>query len=236
MRTYPDYIIAGEQKCGTTSLNRTLGKHPNIFSPTKEVHFFDRHYNKGKKWYKKQFSDSHKSDVCGEKTPNYLYIPECLNNLQNLIPKVKLIIMLRDPVDRAVSYHRSNKELYPLSFSEAINEGLTYLKIDEKPYNAFNFLHRGIYVNQLKKCFDLFPKENILVIVLEQLLKSKRKYLNHIQNFIGVKRKKLEFLKVNVARRKDKASHIDRSYLKEFYKIHNENLFNLLGYKVDEWE
>ena len=236
-RRLPNFLIIGEQKCGTTSLNRMLSKHPNIFVPTKEVHFYDRYFQNGLTWYKNRFNDADKRELCGEKTPNYLFFRECLDRIKDNQPNIKMIIMLREPAARAVSYYRSNKNIYVKNFFDAVEKGIEIINgpCTLQDYNEFHFVQRGIYYDSIKYCLDLFPKDNIRIIPLEQFIKTPQKYLNMLQNFLNVKRKRLRLMKVNTAKRKDKTSEEEKDYLKIFYKEHNEKLFELLGYKIKEW-
>ena len=237
MPRLPNFIIIGEQKCGTTTLNCTLQQHRSIFTPLKEVHFFDRHYKRGYTWYKNLFRNVKPNLICGEKTPTYFYIDGCLKRISENIPNVKLIIMLRNPVDRAVSYYRSNKKIYNIPFSKAVNKGKNFIGNfnNTKSYNEFHFLNRGIYFKQLEKCYKLFPNENIFVYVLEKFIKFQETYLDHIQLNLGVNRELKELLHVNVARRPDKTTINEKRQLHKLYKPYNAKLFDILGYEIKEW-
>src|SRR5690606_33886153 len=120
-RALPDFIIVGAQKAGTTSLFHYLSEHPQIISPyKKEVHYFDGGLNpeidtfkKGEKWYRSNFPRKPKSKSIKtfEASPLYLFNPLAPQRIKDLLPNVKLIILLRDPVERAISqYHHENKK------------------------------------------------------------------------------------------------------------------------------
>jgi hypothetical protein len=110
-RAFPDFMIAGAQKAGTTSLYAYLAQHPNILPAyqKKEVHYWDRpkNYKKGQLWYRAHFPLLQEleaaSAITGEKTPNYLENPEYIKKIKQEYPAVKLIILLRDPVARTIS-------------------------------------------------------------------------------------------------------------------------------------
>src|SRR5262249_39356681 len=105
----PDFLIIGAQKSGTTALVKFLNKHLFVKIPKEEIHFFDLHYDKGVDWYQQQFSQKQSSlEVIGEKSPYYLFHPTAPKYVQELYPKMKLIVILRNPVDRAYSQYWHN--------------------------------------------------------------------------------------------------------------------------------
>ena len=133
-RLLPNFIIIGAQKCGTTSLYRNLIKHPHIASALrKEVYYFDLKFGKKNTvWYKAYFPTvfytycmekirGHKL-LTGEATPNYIFNPHSPKRVAHLLPQIKLIVMLRNPVDRAYSHYNMmvKKGLEQLSFEDAI--------------------------------------------------------------------------------------------------------------------
>ena len=104
--TKPDFLIIGTQRGGTTTLFSLLSAHPGIFMPEeKEVHYFDLNYQKVIDWYTEKFSTSVKAStaITGEASPYYLYHPHVPARVAKDLPEVKLIVLLRDPVDRAYS-------------------------------------------------------------------------------------------------------------------------------------
>ncbi len=134
MRLMPDFIIIGAMRGGTTSLYSYLTEHPNI-GPAymKEVHFFDVYFHKGLPWYRAQFPSTvqkyytervqKQNFITGEASPYYLFHPHAPRRIARLLPHVKLIVQLRNPVSRAYShyYHEVNGGHEKLSFAEAID-------------------------------------------------------------------------------------------------------------------
>lgn len=100
----PDFIGIGVQRAGTTRIYELLKQHSEICMPTyrKEVHYFDRYYHKGERWYRSLF-DHCKGKIVGEITPAYIYDEKCAERIHKLLPDVKLIAILRNPIDRAYS-------------------------------------------------------------------------------------------------------------------------------------
>lgn len=193
IRTLPDFIIIGGMKCATTALYFYLAKHPKVIPAVrKEVHFFDSHYSKGLDWYRGHFPfyrnyipivSSSKEFITGEASPNYMIYPHAPKRIAETLPKAKLIVVLRNPVDRAYSHYkhqvRVGKET--LSFEEAIDrederiEGELEKMIEDETYvslkySLFSYLHRGIYVDQLKAWFNYFKREQILILETENLI------------------------------------------------------------------
>lgn len=112
--TLPNFLIIGAQKAGTSWLAYQLEKHPEIYLPKKEIHYFDKgfNYQKGLSWYEKQFDEVTEQKAIGEKTPEYLWAngegwedhqSDVHQKIFQTLPEAKLIVTLRNPVDRAIS-------------------------------------------------------------------------------------------------------------------------------------
>ncbi|MEO1528402.1 MAG: sulfotransferase [Planctomycetota bacterium] len=103
----PHFIGVGAQRCATTWLAQCLGEHPSVYCPEKkEVQYFDVYYDRGRDWYLNHFTDATSEQTYGEYTPDYLPKREAVDRLVGDAPDAKLIIMLRDPVERAASAFR----------------------------------------------------------------------------------------------------------------------------------
>ena len=100
----PEFLGLGTQKGGTTTLHRLLEQHPDVYLPAcKEVHFFDLNYDAGEGWYRNHFTDAKPHQTCGEITPFYLFHPDVPGRIHNLLPKARMVVLLRDPVERTIS-------------------------------------------------------------------------------------------------------------------------------------
>jgi len=174
----PDFIIIGGQKCGTTSLFHYLREHPRVRAPTrKETHYFTTHFASQRlAWYRSLFPtllhrlvDSRIRTF--EASPGYLYNPYAADRIKNLLPNVKLIVSLRNPVDRAYShYHHSvriGKETLPFEqaiFKEDERVGSIKLRLEHDPgffdraLNWYTYLSYGIYADYLKTGSKSFPR------------------------------------------------------------------------------
>jgi len=240
MGLLPDFLIIGAQRCGTTSLYEYLNSHPNVIPASqKEIHFFDYNFNKGISWYKSQFRSG---GITGEASPYYIFHPHSSSRIAKFLPKVKLIILLRNPVDRAYShYHhevRIGKE--NLSFEEAIQEEKTRLSgeldkmINDESYFSFNHQHftylaRGKYVIQLKSWFEKFSKEQIFILESEIFFKEPNKILKQVFEFLNLPQKSDIATKIF-----EKGSYVPinkdtRKNLVDYFKPHNKRLYQFLG-------
>ena len=143
MRVLPDFIIIGSMKCGTTSLYYNICEHPSVLPAAyDEIGFFDSNYHLGINWYRSMFPTKRKMEqvkektgfaITGEDTPFYIWDPLVAERILKILPNVKLIVLIRNPVDRAYSnYHlglRSGTE--NLSFEDAIKSELSKLETVE---------------------------------------------------------------------------------------------------------
>lgn len=254
-RVLPSVIINGAMKSGTTSLFYYLSQHPELFpSFTKEVHFFDGGiyenldtFKKGESWYRAHFplkKELPQNAKTFEATPLYLPNPLSAFRINELLPDVKLISVLRNPTERAISHYfherRYNRE--PLGLLEALQEEEKRLSeaIKNNLYKSKEFIHysykyRGLYYQQIKRIYQYFPKNQVLILCSENLLSDPVKELRKVLNFIGVDySKNISNLKAqHISENKETVSTDVLHYLNEYFKSHNENLFKLIGEKFN---
>lgn len=195
----PRFLIIGAQKCGTTSLFRHLGYHPTFRPPaTKEIDYFWHNWQRGRSWYWANFpvKTNNSSIITGEATPDYLYHPSVPSRVQGLLPDIKLIIMLRNPVRRAISHYfhevRLGHEHLPIADAIAAEpERLAQDRITTECPSGFGFNHyhysyidRGRYSIQLRRWFDLFPRQQILIVNSESFFGEPEKTYASILKFL----------------------------------------------------
>jgi hypothetical protein len=161
-------------KCGTTSLARWLGAHPEVFmAANKEVHFFDDFYRRGLGWYGKQFSAANGRKAIGEATPNYIYDQSAFGRMADTLPDARVIVMLRNPVDRAYSHYWHNRARGRepgLSFEQAIDaEPKRITSGDAWAKRTYSYLDRGIYQRQLESILSRYPQARLHVAFLEDM-------------------------------------------------------------------
>lgn len=245
----PDFLIIGAQKAGTTSLYHYLIQHPHIDTAvTKEVHYFDMNYDKGKQWYIDQFpsltvSYSH---LTGEASPYYIFHPLAPSRIYEMMPRAKIIILLRNPIDRAFSHYHHNvrKRREPLNFEDAINQEEARLageleSLKREPnyksvnYQHYSYLNRGIYVDQLQQWYELFPRDQILVINYEHFFGNLPRSMNDVTDFLGVYQFECQYEPHNQGTY-DSMNPRTRDQLREYFYPHNQRLNKFLG-QTYEW-
>ena len=195
----PDFLIIGAQKCGTTSLYCYLAEHPQIVTvPHKEVHFFDLNYDRGLAWYDACFSSSEKPGaIAGEASPYYLFHPQVPARVYRHFPQIKLIVLLRNPVYRAISqyYHEVKLGFENLSLEEAIaceperlRGEVEKLSTDPNYYSYnhqhYTYLSRGRYLEQLQRWQTYFPPEQFLILKTEDLYTNPKETLARVLEFL----------------------------------------------------
>jgi hypothetical protein len=182
-RPLPDFLVLGAQKAGTTALYAYLRWHPSITGPSwKEVSFFDRHWWRGEGWYRGQFPLRSGGQIVGEASPSYLFHPLAPERARTLVPDARLIALVRNPVDRAYSQYQHAVALgrEPLSFEEALaaedertRGEVDRLVADPRAFSGawwdHTYVARGRYAEQLERWLRVFPREQLLVVVTEEL-------------------------------------------------------------------
>jgi len=201
----PDYIIIGTHRGGSTSLHNYIRAHPQVAEaggPRFEMHFFDYPHNwrEGLRWYEKQF-DGFDGQLCGEKSPTYLDHPLVPLRIKEHYPDVKLIAILRNPVDRAYSaYHKVRaKELENLpTFEQAIDAEGDRLRSERGKAgfweNAYYVSHhcsraytwRGMYAEHLKRWLLYFQRSQMLILKSEEMFANPQEIVGQAWDFLGL--------------------------------------------------
>lgn len=174
-----NFIGIGAQKCGTTWLQRTLARHPDIAFPGgKEVHFWDQHYARGLDWYRHLFADNGKLN--GDITPAYGFLPlQKIQEARALTPDARLIYLIRNPLERAWSSARMALARAEMTHDEASDQWF----IDH--FRSRGSLARGDYETCIKNWRSVFPPEQLLVLRFEDIeanpVETANRCLDHIQ-------------------------------------------------------
>ncbi|MCP3936778.1 MAG: sulfotransferase domain-containing protein [Actinomycetia bacterium] len=163
----PDFIIIGAQKSGTSWLGSCLRQRDDVFVHRGEIHYFndDRNYNRGPGWYETHFSEARDDVLVGEKTPNYL--PNCVSvgqpeRIKDLLPDVKLVAIVRDPVERAISSYRHLRQRGRVSARMSIDSALHQMMNDG--HWAIGF---GYYYRHVLDYHRVFDPQRLLVLGYE---------------------------------------------------------------------
>lgn len=177
----PNFLVIGSMKCGTTSLHKYLESHPQIsMAPTTDVRFFSTTWNwkKGLDWYRSLFADSQDAAAVGEVSPTYTSYPyerEIPQRIAEVLPGVRLIYLVRDPLARIRSHYQHNF----LTGQESLPINAALLR---KPL----YLYRSQYAMQLDQYRTFFPEESILVIRTEDLRDSRVATMQRVFRFLEV--------------------------------------------------
>ncbi len=255
------FFIIGTQKGGTESAVYHLNQHSQIYIPKKEIqHFNKRIYNTSLKDLKDLFEKDvqkeaikeHKNIeniennnlIIGVKNPEYMFIPKSPELLYNIYPHSKLIIMLREPISRAYSEYNmylsfkgiSSMFIMPNTFIESITRD-DHIKIEELHTSGYYALQRGYYSTQIKHIYKYFPKSQVKIYISEQVQKDPQKYYNEMFEFLNVNHYDLNIKNdVHTQKYENQISKEDFIKMYHYYKPYNDELYELLGYKIEEWE
>jgi hypothetical protein len=232
-----DFVVAGVQKGGTTSSQHYLNQHPKIYMPWQEIHFYDFNFKKGPTWYEDKFDVPEDFvGLVGDKSPSYCCFPSALGRIKNLFSDTKLIVFLREPAARM--YSQWNMQIWKktirvdMTFSEYIKKKEKYVNCLLNPFN------RGRYIKQLKNIVNIFGRDNLHIVVSERCKANILGEYNKIYNFLGVHSlttDEIHHKNKLIGKYKEPMYEKDRDYLREFYKPYNEELFEFLGYEIEEW-
>src|SRR5881296_259081 len=189
-----DFVLAGAQKSGTTALHYFLSRHPDInMGDQQEIHFFD---NDALFASEPDYEQLHKhypllpvSTIAGDCTPSYIYYKPAVERIWNYNPKIKLLVLLRNPVERAFAHWNMQrfKGREPLDFFDAVREEKTRIAgAPATEARRFAYVDRGFYAQQLERLFRFFPREQVKVVKFEAFKDKQRETLASIFSFLGL--------------------------------------------------
>ncbi|MZR64169.1 sulfotransferase domain-containing protein [Alcanivorax sp. DP30] len=206
----PDFICLGAPRAGTTWLFEWLNQHPDVFIPEKEIHFYiktqgrDFYEEKGISWYQKLFENAKASQAAGDIAAGYLRSENARDRIKLTAPNAKLIVMIRNPVERIWSdyqYRLGNR-----SFDGSFDEFL-------KNKKGIRALKDGCYAEQIKLWMSVFKKERFHFVVLDDVELDRQYEISKICRFIGVG----DFVPVDSARRVNEAKRVRSRWLAVIY-------------------
>ncbi|HET6796257.1 MAG TPA: sulfotransferase domain-containing protein [Gemmatimonadales bacterium] len=251
LRGLPSVLIIGTQKGGTTSLFNYLAQHPDVSPPlTKEVHYFDFNYVRGINWYRGRFPYDRvlrRGAMTLDASPYYMVHPLVPERAAKLLPQVKVIVLLRNPVDRALSHYnhevRGGRE--SLSFAEALEREPERLAGEEErlrsdpnyySYNhhRYSYTRRGLYVEQLRRWAEHYPRSQMLVLQSERLFADAPGVTAAVHQFLGLRPQPLQQDQPFVQRSYDRALPPElRARLSSYFEPYNRELYRWMGKEFD---
>jgi hypothetical protein len=251
LRGLPSALIIGAQRSGSTSLFNYLAQHPHVLTPLgKEIHYFDLHYARGLRWYRGRFPFAHRLRppvITIDASPYYLAHPLAAERAHRLLPEVKLVALLRNPVERAFSHYqhevRDGRE--SLSFPEALAREAERLageeeRLEREPgyysysHHRYSYTRRGLYLEQLRRWTQWYPRAQLLVLQSEWLFRDPAAASAAVYRFLGLKPHVLENYKPFYQGVYDRRIPTDtRQRLVEYFEPHNRELYQWLGQEFD---
>lgn len=240
------FLIAGVQKGGTTALSHYLRQHPALFiPPVKELHFFD---DETLNWqlpqelysrYHAQFHAAPAGSRWGEATPIYSYWWPAMARIWAYNPDMRLILCLRNPVERAYSHWtmETRRGWDTMPFSEAITAEEQRCRITLPcQHRVFSYLSRGFYSEQLRRLWSFFPREQTLILRQEQLLHDPCETLRTVHHFLGIDHvPPAQSLRANKGSYARPMEATVRSQLQELFNPEISQLEHVLGWDLSEW-
>lgn len=250
MAKFPDFIIIGAMKCGTTVLWRNLDSHPGVSmgknwedrkKTSTEIRFWNNGgpyhtwKTKGIEWYKTLFS----GDCCGEKSANYIESNEAFKRMKIHVPSVKLVLCVRNPVDRAYSEYQMQRHTAPKKHTRGFDAA-----VNDKGYRK-----RGGYYDLLdSNVLPYFSKEHLYLVIQERMYKDTQGEIDKLSDFLGVEHAQMP---VSMVDSKDRDKNMDsyrkwktkynpmsekaKRELSKYYLEPNKRLFDFLGEEITEW-
>ena len=188
---YPNAFIIGVQKAGTTTLDDWLSQHPQIYcyESLKDVHLFGvLSKDEIEKKLLEEPVEYSGEPVVLQSAVNYIFYSQLLNGIKENCPDAKLIVILRNPFDRAISAYYYFKKM--LREQRSIEEALLYKPQNDLKFsklnNDFTYIEHGLYHRQIKGCLDYFPKEQLLVLDYDELIKQPQTVVKKFFSFLEV--------------------------------------------------
>lgn len=263
-RALPDFLIIGAKRGGTTSLYRYLAQHPDVLPlfpsarsfPMREdrkgVHYFDSHHDRGLTWYRSHFAlapyrsllarQRGRKTVTGEASPYYLFHPQAAGRAAVELPEAKLIVLLRNPVERAYSHWRERRRerAETLEFAEALAiepsrlEGEHQRLLDDPGYRSLahehqSYLTQSLYLEPLSVWLAAFPRGQFCILRSEDLYREPQATVDRVCSFLGLPLQRLAGLEPWNATAGEGMSPAMRQQLSERVVDHNRRLADLLG-------
>ena len=240
----PDFLVIGAMKAGTTTLFAALTQHPHVIrSSRREIHFFGSRFNRGETWYRRHFPTGLElrryRAITGEGSTSYLAHPHAAERMHGVVPKIRLIALLRDPVDRAISnyFHekRTGRETLPIVEAFAAEADRLRRAAEEpgqRPLGRLGYRKRGLYAEQLERYVQHFPREQLLVLRAESLFESPRETIDQVCRFLALDSAlgNFDYIPKNIGGYKPSLVPPSLSVeLARFYAAPNTKLYELVG-------
>ena len=240
-----DFILAGAQKSGTTALHYFLCKHPNItMGDQQEMHFFD---NDAMFVSQVDYEELHKHypplgtpTIAGDCTPSYIYHEPAAERIWKYNPKIKLLILLRNPVDRAFAHWNMQRfrGREPLDFFDAVRQEKTRIAgVPPAEARRFAYVDRGFYGQQLARLFKFFPREQVKALKFEEFKEEQRETLVSIFSFLRLEPlRSVRTKDRNIVPYERAMNWEERIFLYNLFAEDIAKLEQMLGWDCSDWK
>ncbi|KAF5283187.1 hypothetical protein FQR65_LT02699 [Abscondita terminalis] len=256
-RRLPQAIIIGVRKCGTRALLEMLYLHPMVQKAAGEVHFFDRdeNYNRGLEWYRMKMPHSYQGQITIEKSPSYFVTPEVPERIRAMNASVKLLLIVREPVTRAISdYTQLRTHAATASTATPTAPPRAFEQLALMSNGSINEQYRplaiSIYHNYVHRWLEVFPREQILVVNGDLLIEDPVSQLQKIEKFLGLESRigthnfyfnetkgfyclrnetSDRCLRESKGRRHPRVDPLVVSRLRKYFGEHNQKFYELIG-------
>ena len=258
-RALPDFLVVGTKRGGTTTLFRALQSHPGVAplfpsrQHTKSPHYFDLHYGRGEPWYRSHFPtvrslrQNDGQRLTGEASPYYMFHPLAPGRIAADLPAVRLIVLLRNPVDRAASHHwdrlQHGVEQLPFELAVAMEPErlagerermVADTAYQSHAYEHFSYLSRGHYAEQVEDLFRRFGQDRVLVLRSEDLYADPQRVYDRTLEFLRLPHHRPDtFGRHHAHEGRPAMPDALRCDLEAYFAPHNDRLARLLG--TDVW-
>lgn len=250
----PDFVIIGAARSGTTHLLGQLNAHPNVLEGPAETHFFDTHrYRYGIGWYRMRFplnrdrrrvyAAGRHPVLTGESSPSYLSHPTVPGRVARALPQARLLVLLRDPAERAASHWawclrqcgetRSLREVVEAELGPPGDTAGIRVPLDKRVNDPL-VVRRGLYQPQLERWRTHFPDDQLMVIQAERWFRDPAGVMAEVCDYLGIPRRdELPRVMRNRNKPHDPFDQEAIARLREFYRPYNVELARYLGMELD---
>jgi len=244
----PDFIIAGAPRAGTSWLYEVLDRHPQIYMarprrPEPKFFLVEEEYARGLEYYSDTWFAGADEKTAGEKSTNYLESCEAAQRIAACLPRVKLIFILREPAERALSNYRWSRQngLESLTFAQALRlepEREAGYNGRERLSRPYSYYSRGLYADLLKPYLDLFPLDQLLFLRYEDMISEPGAHVTRTHQFLGIEPRPQDGATMAAVNSSEGAGEgeVDVANLRERYRASNRRLAALLDGRFAVWE
>jgi Sulfotransferase domain len=254
LRMTPSVLIVGAQRCGTTSMFKALRQHPAVLAPAlnKGIHYFDKRYGRGMGWYRRHFPleltaglvarRTGAQPVTLESSPYYMFHPLAGQRIAQDLPGVRLIVLVRDPVERAYSAHAHELargyETEPFERAVDLEESRTAGEVermladpsyDSLPLQHNAYLARGRYIEQLQRLEKLVGRDRIHVVDSHDFFERPEPTFAQVVDFLGLPHSEAISFERHNARPRSPMADALRTRLEQHFEPYDELLAQWWG-------